>query len=96
MPTEDVLPINPGDGEVNNTSLEEISLASGDRITSFVNVSPESIEGYTEAEQQPLIQALPAFQNDLVLHADPQLAFGAAGSTGVQEILNQLVEFYNS
>ena len=96
VPTEDVLPINPGDGEVNNTSLEEISLASGDRITSFVNVSPESIEGYTEAEQQPLIQALPAFQNDLVLHADPQLAFGAAGSTGVQEILNQLVEFYNS
>ena len=42
------------------------------------------------------MQALPAFPAGQVLEADPQLAFGAAGVTGITAMLEDLVEFFNS
>lgn len=96
VPSEEVLAINPDDGEVNDVSLEEIGLANGERIISFVNLSPESDAIYREFEQEALVQALPAYRSGQVLEADPQLGFGAAGSTGLHAILEQLVAFYNS
>jgi iron complex transport system substrate-binding protein len=96
VPIEEELPLDPEDGEVNYVSLEEIGLASGERLISFVNLASDSQDGYEAIKSESLVQALPGFQNDLVLEADPQLAFGAAGVTGLQAMLDQLVEFYNS
>jgi iron complex transport system substrate-binding protein len=96
VPTEDELALDPADPEVNFVSMEQIALASGDHLISFVNLSGESDAGYRELESADLVQALPGFQNEQVLEADPQLAFGAAGVTGLIAMLDQLTEFYNS
>ena len=42
------------------------------------------------------MQALPGFAAGRVLEADPQLAFGAAGVTGIRTTLDQLVAFDNA
>jgi iron complex transport system substrate-binding protein len=97
VPSEEELPLDPEDGEVNFVSLEQIGLASGDTLISLVNLAPsEDGNGYEAVERESLVQALPGFQNDRVLEADPQLAFGAAGIGGLKEMLDQLVVFYNS
>lgn len=96
VPTADVLPLDPDDGEVNYVSLEQIGLASGDSLISFVNLSTDQQSAYAAIEDEPLVQALPGFQNDRVLETDPQLAFGAAGVTGLTAMLDQLVEFYGA
>lgn len=95
VPTEDELPLDPEDNEVNYVSMEQIGLASGEHVISFVNLSSESDAGYRALETDALVQALPGFQNGQVLEADPQLAFGAAGVTGMEAMLAQLVEFFN-
>jgi iron complex transport system substrate-binding protein len=97
VPTEEELPLDPEDGEVNFVSLEQIGLASGERLISFVNLAPsEEGDGYAALREEPLVQALPGFQSGQVLEADPQLAFGAAGVTGLETMLSELVEFYGS
>jgi ABC-type Fe3+-hydroxamate transport system substrate-binding protein len=96
VPSEAELAYDPEDNEVNYVSMEELGLASGDRLISLINVAPEADTIYRDLETQPLVQALPGFQNGQVLEADPQLAFGAAGVTGIQAMLDQLVQFYNS
>jgi len=96
VPTEADLPYDPEDNEVNSVSLEEIGRANGDRLISFVNLAPEADGAYQALKAEALVQALPGFRSGQVLEADPQLAFGAAGSTGIQAILDQLVAFYNS
>ena len=75
--------------------MEQIGLASGERLISFVNSAPEADAAYRALESEPLVQALPGFQAGQVLEADPQLAFGAAGITGITAMLEQLKEFYN-
>lgn len=96
VPTEEELPLDPEDGEVNYVSIEEIGIADGERLISLVNLAPEEAGLYEELVANPVVQALPGFENDQVLEADPQLAFGAAGSTGIHAMLDQLVEFYDS
>jgi iron complex transport system substrate-binding protein len=96
VPTESELAFDPEDNEVNFVSLEEIGMARGDRAISFVNLASEADAAYRALESEALVQALPAFQAGQVLEADPQLAFGAAGTTGINAMLEQLVEFYNS
>jgi iron complex transport system substrate-binding protein len=96
VPDEGELPLDPEDNEVNYVSMEQISLASGERVISFVNLAAEEAGAYEELVSAPLVQALPAFQSGQVLEADPQLAFGAAGSTGINVMLDELVAFYNS
>lgn len=96
VPTEEELPLDPEDGEVNFVSLEQIGLASGQRIISLVNRSPEEADLREEVERQAIVQTLPGFENDQVLVADPQLAFGAAGTAGVRQMLDQLVDFYSN
>lgn len=96
VPTEDELPLDPEDNEVNFVSMEQIGLATGDHLISMVNLGGEASAGYRDLESDALVQALPGFQNGQVLEADPQLAFGAAGVTGLEVMLDQLVEFYNS
>lgn len=95
VPTEAELAFDPEDNEVNYVSMEQIGLAGGDRIISFVNRSAEEAAAYQSLVGEPLVQALPGFQSGQVLEADPQLAFGAAGVTGINLMLEQLVEFYN-
>jgi iron complex transport system substrate-binding protein len=94
VPTEAELPYDPEDNEVNAISLEQIGLASGARVISFVNLAAESDAAYRALASDPLIQSLRAFQSGQVLEADPQLAFGAAGTTGITAMLDQLVAFY--
>jgi iron complex transport system substrate-binding protein len=96
IPTEDELPLDPDDNEVNFVSMEQIGLASGEHVISFVNLSGEADAGYRALQSDPLVQALPGFQNGQVLEADPQLAFGAAGVTGMVAMLAQLVEFFDA
>ncbi len=96
VPSEAELALDPEDDEVNFVSLEEIGLAGGSRLISFVNVAPEADSAYRSLESEAIVQALPGFQSGLVLEADPQLAFGAAGATGINAMLTQLVEFYDS
>lgn len=95
VPTEAELPYDPEDNELNYVSLEQIGLAAGERVISFVNRSAEGAAAYQALESEPLVQALPAFQSGQVLEADPQLAFGAAGVTGIDAMLEQLVAFYD-
>jgi iron complex transport system substrate-binding protein len=94
VPTETELPFDPADNEVNAVSLEQLGMAAGERVISFVNVAPEADAAYRAIEAEALVQALPGFQAGQVLEADPQLAFGAAGVTGIQAMLDQLVAFY--
>lgn len=94
VPTEAELPYDPEDNEVNAVSLEQIALARGERIISFVNLAAEADADYRSLAADPLVQSLPGFRNDAVLEADPQLAFGAAGTTGISLMLEQLVAFY--
>lgn len=96
VPTEDDLPLDPEDNELNYVSMEQIGLATGEHVISFVNLSGEAGAGYRELESDALVQALPGFENGQVLEADPQLAFGAAGVTGMEAMLAQLVQFFNS
>ena len=96
VPTEAELPYDPEDNEVNSISLEQIGLASGERVVSFVNLAADADAAYRALATDPLVQALPGFRNGRVLEADPQLAFGAAGVTGITTMLDQLVAFYGS
>lgn len=96
VPSEAELAYDPEDNEVNYVSMEEIGLAAGDRTIALVNLAPEADAAYRELAANPLVQLLPGFAAGRVLEADPQLAFGAAGSTGIRAMLDQLVEFYNS
>jgi ABC-type Fe3+-hydroxamate transport system substrate-binding protein len=95
-PDEAELPFDPEDNEVNFVSMEQIGLASGERVISFVKRSSEETAAYRALESEPLVQALPAFQAGRVTEADPQLAFGAAGVTGITVMLEELMAFYNS
>ena len=51
------------------------------------NRSAEEAAAYRALQSEPLVQALPAFQSGQVMEADPQLAFGAAGVTGINLML---------
>lgn len=97
VPDEETLPFEAADNdEVNFVSLEEIGLASGDRLLALVNVDSWSDEAYRDLSAQPIVQTLPAFQSGQVLEIDPQLAIGSAGMAGLHAALEQLVDFFSS
>ncbi|MDY7102099.1 MAG: ABC transporter substrate-binding protein [Actinomycetota bacterium] len=95
VPTEEELPLVDGE-DVTYISLEQIGVADGEKVISLVNLSSEEEGAHLEVVEQPLVQALPAFQSGQVLETDPQLAFGAAGVTGLHLMLDQLAEFLGS
>lgn len=95
VPTEQQLPLGNDPG-VNYISQENLEVFSGERLISFVNHGSELRGAYDDQIQSPLVQALPAFQNDQVLEVDPQLVFGSAGIEGLRVVVGQLVQFFTS
>lgn len=94
VPTEEQLPLGPDVG-VTYISEENIDVLSGESLITFVNLDPETRAAYDEEiARNPLVQALPGFQNDRVLEVDPQLVFGSAGLQGLRVVLDQLVTFF--
>lgn len=96
VPTEKALPPDPEERFYNIVSLEQVDLLSGDRLIFYVNLAEEAQAAYREFLAQPLVQRLPAVQAGQVLAIDIQLVFGAAGLTGMREVLSQLETFFSS
>lgn len=95
VPSDEQLPLGEDSG-VSYISQENIDVLSGDRLISFVNLSSELRSAYEEQTENPLVQALPSFQNEQVLEIDPQLVFGSAGLEGLELVVSQLAEFFAS
>jgi iron complex transport system substrate-binding protein len=94
VPTEEELPLDPADPLINMVSAEQLSLLSGDKLVTFVNLAEEERQKHAELTASlPTYEQLPAVQAGEVEEVDPQLVFFSAGVAGLREVLDQLATF---